>query len=199
MADKSIHKDQNIDDTCDSRFFSQSVRDSIAEFTKVLNFKKGDVLIKEGEMVQLCYHVVEGCLRQYRIIDGEEKSIFFFTEGQSVLSFAQTNSICLSNFYVDCIEDTKTSVMSATDEKELYRRHPEVESLSRMSLESMIREYQDSFSNFMVLSPEERYLNLMETRPNLLTRVPQYHIASYLGVKPESLSRIRKRLANRKG
>ena len=198
MSDHSQHTAKNMPDECASQFFGEDVLASISELSDKKQYKKGDILITEGQLVDVCYHVVKGCLRQYRIVDGEERSIFFFTEDQSILSLTQNNSIYLSNHYIDCIEDTLVTTMSSNNEKELYRRHPEVESMSRISLESMIKGYQDMFSNFITSTPEERYLNLLKSRPDLLNRVPQYHLASYLGIKPESLSRIRKRLAEKR-
>ncbi len=70
-----------------------------------------------------------------------------------------------------------------------------MESLCRVSSESNHGRAQEMMASYITKSPEQRYLNLLETRPDLVTRVPQYQLASYLGVKPESLSRIRKRLA----
>ncbi|MEZ4951136.1 MAG: hypothetical protein R2784_17385 [Saprospiraceae bacterium] len=67
--------------------------------------------------------------------------------------------------------------------------------LCRVSVEEEFRKQQEALAAFITSSPEDRYLNLLENRPDLLMRVPQYHLASYLGVKPESLSRIKKRLA----
>lgn len=198
MSEHRQHTKQTIPKECGSKYFGEEVIALINKLSTRKHFKKGDIIIREGQFVDQCYHVVKGCLRQYRIVDGEERSIFFFTEDQSILSLTQNNSIYLSNHYIDCIEDTTVTVMKASDEKELYRRYPEVESMSRISLESMVKDHQEMFSDFIISTPEERYLNLLNSRPDLLGRVPQYHLASYLGVKPESLSRIRKRLAEKK-
>lgn len=184
----------NFDEECASNLFGPEEHASIEELSSIRQYKKGEILIREGQVVDQCFYVIKGCLRQYRIVNGEERSIFFFTEDQSVLSLTQNNSYYLSNHYVDCIEDSTVSVMSSSNERELYRRHPNIESISRISLENVIKKNQELFSNFMTFTPEERYLDLLENRPELLARVPQYHIASYLGIKPESLSRIRKRL-----
>lgn len=185
----------DFDDKCLSAYFGEAEKRSIEELSNVKHFKKGHILIKEGQMVDHCYYVIKGCLRQYKIVKGEERTVYFFTEDESILSLTQNNSIYLSNHYIECVEDTTVSVMSSTNERELYRRHPNIESMSRLSLEKLIRKYQDMYSDFITLTPEERYLNLVQRSPQLLNRIPQYQIASYLGIKPESLSRIRKRLA----
>jgi len=84
--------------------------------------------------------------------------------------------------------------MTQEDENELFRRFPRFERISRIALEEELGNYQEMLANFMMSSPEERYLKLLKNRPDLLDRVPHYQLASYLGVKPESLSRIRKRI-----
>jgi len=81
--------------------------------------------------------------------------------------------------------------------KEMYRRFPRFEKMCRIKSEEDITKFQEKFSRYISSSPEERYVHLLETRPELIDRVPQYHLATYLGMKPESLSRIRKRLASK--
>jgi CRP-like cAMP-binding protein len=79
-------------------------------------------------------------------------------------------------------------------EEELYRRFPKLETISRKVMERVFMEQQEIMGTYFTDSPEQRYLKLLRSRPDLFQRVPQYQIASYIGVKPESLSRIRKRL-----
>ena len=81
--------------------------------------------------------------------------------------------------------------------KKIFDRFPIFESLSRMDTEKRLCQYQKMLANYIITTPEERYQNLLQFRPNLLSRVPQYQLASYLGITPESLSRIRKRIAYR--
>jgi len=76
----------------------------------------------------------------------------------------------------------------------MYKRFPMLESLSRISLQEELHNYQEMLATYITTSPEERYLNVLKYRPELLNRVPQYQLASYLGVTAESLSRIRKRI-----
>jgi CRP-like cAMP-binding protein len=75
-----------------------------------------------------------------------------------------------------------------------FQKFPHLEPASRMAVEEELGKSQDRLSNYIINSPEERYLQLLKTRPELLERVPQYQLASYLGVTPESLSRIRSRI-----
>lgn len=79
-------------------------------------------------------------------------------------------------------------------ETEMYQKFPHIESLNHALGEAIMAKYVETFAEFKMASPEERYLNLLKTRPDLIQRVPQHQIASYLGIKSESLSRIRKRI-----
>ncbi|TAG50877.1 MAG: hypothetical protein EAZ27_14095 [Cytophagales bacterium] len=78
--------------------------------------------------------------------------------------------------------------------QDLFKNHPRLESIARKIVENTFAEYQQTMTAFLTDTPEQRYLRLLETKPDLIQRIPQYQLASYIGVKPESLSRIRKRI-----
>ena len=80
----------------------------------------------------------------------------------------------------------------------MYEKFPQLESLNRALGEAIMAKNQNTFAEYKIESPEERYLTLLKNRPDLVQRAPQHQIASYLGIKPESLSRIRKRIMNQK-
>ena len=79
-------------------------------------------------------------------------------------------------------------------EVEIFQKFPKFETLCRIMSEELIAKQQINFDDFKTSSPEQRYLNLLEKRPDLIQRVPQHQLASYLGVKPQSLSRLRARI-----
>lgn len=159
-------------------------------------FEKGAIILKEGRVASECYFIVEGCIRSYFIKDGEEKNTEFYTEEEVVTPTTYgTNSI--SPHYLECIEDTIVSIGTPELEKEAFEKHPILESLSRIIAERVLNMQSQAFAEFRSSSPVERYENLMKTRPDLIQRIPQYQLASYLGMKPESLSRIRKRIMNK--
>lgn len=99
-----------------------------------------------------------------------------------------------SKLYYECLENTIVTVGTPEMENEMYAKHPQLETLSRIVGNRIMANYQEELVDFKHSSPEQRYLKLLETRPDLFQRVPLNLIASYLGMKPESLSRIRKRL-----
>ena len=172
---------------------TDELEQAILESDFIRSYKKGTILLKEGAVSNECYFVIKGCIRCYYLVDGEEKTTEFYTEEESVTPSAfgkHTPSEC----YLECIEDTIAGVGTPEQEIEMYRKFPQIESLNRALGEAIMAKYQNTFAEFKMASPEQRYLNLMKTRPDLLLRAPQHQIASYLGIKPESLSRIRKRV-----
>lgn len=170
----------------------------ICDHTIVKAFKKGTLLLKEGQISNKCYAVLKGCIREYYLIDGEEKSTAFFTEGQPVNAFTSFANQTPSKHYLECVEDCVLTVGNESIEKEMCERIPRLADIIREEVEKEAGRNQDEFAFFMTSTPEERYLNLLKTRPDLFNRVPQHQIASYIGVKPESLSRIRRRIASKK-
>ena len=166
----------------------------ILENIKIRTFKKGETLLREGQVASLCYFILKGCVRQYYLVDGEEKTTHFYTEGQPIAPYEGTYKGKPSKFYLSCVEDSIMTVGTPDDEAKLFEKFPHFEAISRLAVEEELGKSQERFSSFVINSPEERYLDLLKTRPELLDRVPQYQLASFLGVTPESLSRIRKRI-----
>lgn len=177
--------------------FNEEAILAVKQMMKVCSFKEGTILLKEGEIAKSRFHIFRGCVRQYYLIDGEEKTTFFFTEGQCFSAFASSTKKVPSTFYLACTEDSVISVVSIEKELEFYRKCPQFESMSRLGTQEELGDFQEMMASYITSTPEERYLNLMKTRPELMNRVPQYQLASYLGIKPESLSRIRKRIMTR--
>lgn len=168
----------------------------IVEKTIIDVFKKGAILLKEGQVPSKCYMVVEGCVREYLIKDGEEISTAFFTEGDTFTPPSLKGNP--SNHYWECVEDCILTISNKNYEEELRAAIPRLDAVFQEIAIEKINKSKEEWSQFVSSSPEERYLNLLETKPHLLKRVSHHQIASYLGIKPQSLSRIRKRLLDQK-
>lgn len=167
---------------------------AIVETMTIKQFKKGTVLLKEGQISTEVYFVLEGCVRQYYLVEGEEKTNNFFTEEQWVISMQSFGQQKPSSHYMDCCMDSSLVVGNREKEEHLYKQFPRLESVSRKVMEKVFAEQQEIMSSYTTDTAEQRYLKLLKSRPELFQKIPQYQIASYVGVKPESLSRIRKRL-----
>ncbi len=168
---------------------------TIAESFPIKTYEKGHLLLKEGMIANNAYFIIKGCVREYQLVDGEEKTTAFYTENQSAIDFNSQVKNIPSSKYFECTEETLVTILSVEKEKALYQKHPRFEKFCREGMEEMMGAQQEELSKFIISSPKERYLRLLKDRPNLMNRVPQYQIASYLGIKPETLSRIRKQLA----
>ncbi len=175
---------------------SRQEREILVEKTIIDAFKKGTVLLKEGQVPSKCYMVVEGCVREYLLKDGEEISTTFFTEGDTFTPPSRKGSP--SSHYWECIEDCILTISNKNYEEEIRAVIPRLDSVFQEIAIGKINKSKEEWSQFVSSSPEERYLHLLETKPHLLERVPHHQIASYLGIKPQSLSRIRKRILDQK-
>lgn len=159
--------------------------------------KKGTILLKEGQKSKESYFVLKGCIRTYYEIDAEEKTTAFYTEMEALTPpcvISQTPS----EYYVSCTEDCILLISNSDMEAEVNAKFPKFESLCKKLSEELLAKERMDFDEFKTSSPEQRYLNLLDKRPDLIQRVPQHQLASYLGIQPQSLSRLRARISEKK-
>lgn len=155
--------------------------------------KKGTTLLKEGQKSQESYFVLKGCIRAYYIKAGEEKTTAFYTEMDALTPHCVISKTP-SDYFISCVEDSILLVSNSDMEAEINSKFPKFETMCRMLSEELLAKQQIDFDEFKTSSPEQRYLNLLQNRPDLVQRVPQHQLASYLGIKPQSLSRVRARI-----
>lgn len=178
-----------------SRYISidESEKKALIDLDIFHSYEKGTVLLKKGQKSRKGYFVLKGCIRTFYVIDGEEKTTAFYTEMEGL-----TPPCVVSNepseFYVSCVEDSILTVSDPNMEEEMFQKFPKFETMCRVLSEELLARKQLDFDTFKTSSPEERYLRLLENRPDLIQRVPQYQLASFLGIKPQSLSRLRARV-----
>jgi CRP-like cAMP-binding protein len=176
---------------------TEDEKNAILSLNLFHSVKKGTILLKEEQRSKESYFVLKGCIRTYYIIDGEEKTTAFYTEMEA-LTPPCVVSKTPSEYYVSCIEDTILLVSNADMEVEVNSKFPKFEIMCRMLSEELLAKQRIDFDEFKTSSPEQRYLNLLQKRPDLIQRVPQHQLASYLGIKPQSLSRLRARILEKK-
>jgi CRP-like cAMP-binding protein len=169
----------------------------VDEMIPIQSFQKGEILLEEGQIARDCYFTIEGCVRSYQLIDGDERTTHFYVEGDPIASMTSYLNKTPANHYLACVEDSVLAVLHYDNELKLYKKLPRLEALCRTNIEQEFGKQQEILQHYLTKNPEERYLMLLKTRPELLQRIPQYHLASFLGVQPESLSRIRKRIAQK--
>jgi CRP-like cAMP-binding protein len=172
---------------------TSDLEEALSACELIRHFPKNTLLLKEGQTSNECFFVFSGCIRSYYHEDGEEFTTGFYTQGQSATPPCYGKKTP-SKLNYECLEDTIATVGTPGLEADMYLKYPQLESFSRKLYDIMISNYQEELVDYKHSSPEQRYLRLLETRPDLFQRVPLHQIASYLGMTPESLSRIRKRL-----
>lgn len=176
---------------------SEEEKETIIEFDIFRSVKKGTVLLKQGDRSDEGYFVLKGCIRCFYIIDGEEKTTAFYTEMEGVTPPCVIHKKP-SEYSIATVEDSIITIANPEMETIMFEKFPRFETLCRILSEQLLVKNQSSFDDFKTSSPEQRYVNLLETRPDLVKRIPQYQLASYLGITPQSLSRMRARIMEKK-
>lgn len=156
-------------------------------------FKK-EMILKEGEVCDFIYFINTGCIRYFYNIDGNENTAQFFFENSWYTDFDSLLTRLPSKVNIQALEKTEILALAYKDLELLYNEIPKFEKLGRKMAEKAflgVRLRNEMLENY---SAEERYLNLIKERPKVIERIPQHYIASYMGIHPESLSRIRKNI-----
>jgi CRP-like cAMP-binding protein len=179
---------------------SEDEQRAIFENIRIDEYKKGKYLLRQGEKSAIkCYFVLMGSVRQFFIDEsGKEVTSNFFTEEQAIPIINEQNHDDLSKYSLMCVEDCILVVGDVDSEKTMFNKYPQLETMIRKMMEINLGEIQEQIGEFINSSPEERYESILRERPQLVDRVPQHQLASYLGITPESLSRIKKRIKKNK-
>lgn len=158
-------------------------------------FQKGECLLAEGQDGRFIGFLREGVVRFYRILDGQERITAFWFPGAFLSNYRSFVSGQPSDHYMDALSDGAYWRLEREVLQRLYDRHPRIERLGRLMAEQLYLTVAQRLDGTLHASPEARYRALLDNDSRLLREIPQFMIASYLGVSAESLSRIRKRIA----
>jgi CRP-like cAMP-binding protein len=165
----------------------QLLKDSLS----VQTFHQGEFLLKEGQVCQSIFFVNQGYCRSFYVKDGNEISTQFHLENDLVSNTKSLVSGLKSDYWIVAGQEMEAVVFEKTAMLGLYRHSAEIESLGRKLLEQLLIKQQEHADIFKLLSPTERYQYLLRNHPAIVQRVPLTHIASFLGIARETLSRIR--------
>ena len=155
-----------------------------------------ELLLNEGEMAKNMFFVEKGCLRTWFLCDGAEFTFQFIFENQFISSFESLWTNQPSLYTIESIEPCKLKVITKKDFQLTLDKNPSIRDEFNNYLIARLFHYQKLFVARISEKPETRYLQLIKTHPEILKRIPQHYIASYLGITPVSLSRIRNRIIN---
>src|SRR5690554_601929 len=172
-----------------SQLFNQCQRKS---------YKKGDFLVFAGDLCKNIFFVEKGLLRQYSIDEkGKEHVLQFAPEGWLVNDRESLYYNKPSKYNIEALENTEVFILDKKIIEKLEEELPEFTTFNNELLNNHIRHLQNRINLLLSATAEERYLTFIKMYPDILLRVPQWMVASYLGIAPESLSRVRKELATR--
>jgi CRP-like cAMP-binding protein len=168
----------------------------IEEIISYFEYKKVDnktTLLQEGEVCKFEAFVIKGCLKTYFINkNGFEVILIFATENWWVSDVASFQQETPSRMCIETLEPCELLILTPSKKEKLLQQFPALERMYRLMLQRHVSTYQERLFSEHALTAEERYNKFIERYPELLQRIPQYAIASYLGITPEFLSRLRK-------
>lgn len=173
---------------------NKSEFDYFASKLQVKQLKRKEFLLREGQICSNSYFINNGCLRYFYNVKGEEITGQFFFENGWYADYGSYLSGKPSEQNIEALEKTELLVLPKASLDELFEEIPTFEKFGRLMAEKAflgMRQYTEMVTK---QTAEERYLNLIKDRPKVIERISQHYIASYLGIKAPSLSRIRKRI-----
>lgn len=171
------------------------ILDDYEQFTKEVNVAAKTILLREGEIASKIFFVKKGCLRMWMNHDGKEITFQFFFEDEMVASIESFRGKTPGILNIQAIEPTTLLVLSRKHFKIILNESPQVKDFLLETAFKRFSDYTKLYLSFLKNSPAERYKDLIANQPNIIQRVPQHYIASYLGITPVSLSRIRNKIS----
>ena len=162
-------------------------------------YPKKTLLLKAGQVCNFEVYLLKGCIKRYYIDqNGDETILQFAVEDWWVSDIASFCQQLPSRFYVETMEDTELLQINYQNKELLFKEVPKLERVFRLLVQRAYAVLENRFFTGITDSAEDRYLEFIKKYPGLLQRVPQYQIASYLGITPEALSRIKTTLSRKK-
>lgn len=175
--------------------FSEEQLLNVGSKFEEIELKKGDFLLRAEEKVRHQYYVRSGCLRTFFIDkSGKEYTIQFAVKDWWISDYTAFFSSSKAIMYIEGIQDAILYKVSKSDIDVLLREIPQLEPFYRKKMEKLFASFQRRILANLAQTAKERYISFKETYPAIEQNVKNYHIASYLGITTESLSRIRKKL-----
>lgn len=160
-----------------------------------IHLAKGEHWLHAGDVCGHVGFIVSGLIHAYYIAKGEQVTQEFYFENTYATSYVSFLTGQPSQRYLQALEDTYLLILSRDDMHRFFSGSHDAERMGRLIAEGAYMRFDHRTQQFLLKAPEQRYRDLLKDRPNVMQRIPQKLVASYLGIKPESLSRIRKRIA----
>jgi CRP-like cAMP-binding protein len=177
----------------------QGEEELVKLYLRPKKIRKKQYLLQEGDICKAYAFVEKGTMRQYSIDEnGNERIIQFAVEGWTISDLYSFLTGEQATYNIDALEDSELVLIDKSAHEELLQKLPKFEKYSRLQITGAYIAMQRRITAITSLSLEERYLEFNKLYPSIVQRVPQHMIASYMGLTPETLSRVRKKLGTRK-
>ena len=176
---------------------SNEEKDFIQQKVEPITVKKDEILFRQGDLIDYQYYVYDGCLRTYHIDEqGKEHTLQFAIKHWWISDYIAYFGDKRAVLFVECIKDAQLFKISKENFEAIYKFSPKIEELFRQKLEkALVRNEKRILAN-LTNTAKERYVAFLKKYPAIEKNIKNYHIASYLGITTESLSRIRKEIAS---
>lgn len=159
--------------------------------------RKKQYLLQEGDVCKAIAFVEKGALREYTVDEkGNEHILQFALEGWVISDLYSFLTGEPATYNIDALEDSELVLITKSAEEQIIKKVPAYETFTRMQVTGAYMAMQKRITSFISLSIEQRYLHFTKRYPEIVQRVPQHMIASYMGLTPETLSRVRKKIAS---
>lgn len=178
--------------------FTETEANAFSNIGNFKNLKAKELLFESGKVFDKLFFVKEGIIRAFRLIDGEDYTYFFFSNNDFAVDYQSFLTDTQSPLYFETLTSTSLIEFNKEDIYLLYDKYPKFERLGRIMAENAYLSAADRLKQHQTDDLKTRYQKLIAKNPILFQTVSQHYIASYLGVKPQSLSRIRAEIAGKK-
>lgn len=178
--------------------FTKEELDLTDRFFEYHRYKRKDLVLQEGKICDFIAFIASGVIRHFHTMDGNEITCDISVENTFITDFSSLNNGTPSKYNFQALHESELFVLKKDKLQALYATCSRYETLGRLMAERNVQRSAEIARSLASDKPEARYLNLIKEHPDLFQRVPQKYIANFLGVSPESLSRIRKRVSERK-
>ena len=168
----------------------------VAQKVPVKTYSKKEFLLEEGQISKAFYYNLSGFVQLYYNQVGNEKTAYFYPENCFISAYTSFVRQTPSRFYLQALEPTTVAVIGIELAQELLKFSPKFEMLARIAMEEELMQHQEIVESLLTLTPQQRYENLLERTPDIFQRASQKQISSFIGIQPESLSRIKKKYWN---
>ena len=178
--------------------FSEKEANLIKSKLKKLTLKKGVMLLKADEKVTNQYYVFNGCLRTYFIDkSGKEHTLQFAIKDWWISDYTAFFTSNKAIMYIETLQEATLYKISKKNMDDLFKEVPQLETFFRKKMEGAFSSFQKRILSNLSQSAKDRYTSFIYTYPNIEQSVKNYHVASYLGITTESLSRVRKEITQK--